>query len=59
MSRGFFDLFPHIIIAIEVEDVGYEVERILVVLDFRVEACQIEAIGEVLFVYFAKVFIPS
>jgi hypothetical protein len=59
MPRRFLDLFPHIIIAIEVEDVGYEVECILVVLDLRVKAGQIEAIGEVLFVYFAKVFVSS
>lgn len=59
MPRRFLDLFPHIIIAVEVEDVSYEVERILVVLDLRVKAGQIEAIGQVLFVDFAEVFVPS
>jgi hypothetical protein len=59
VSRRLLYLFPHIIVAVEIEDVGYEVERILVVLDFGVEARKIEAVGEVLLVNFAEVFVPS
>lgn len=59
MPRRLFYLFPHIIVTVEVEDVCYKVERILVVLDFGIETRKIEAIGEVLFVDFAEVFVPS
>jgi hypothetical protein len=52
-------LFPHIIVAIKVEHVGYEVERILVVLNFGVEAREVEAVGEILFVDLAKVLVAS
>ena len=59
MTGGLFNLFTHIIVAVEVEDVGDEVEGILVVLDVGVEACQVEAVGEVVFVDFAKVFVTA
>lgn len=59
MPCRLFYLFPHVIVAVEVEDVRYEIERILVVLDFSVKTRKIEAIGKVLFVNLAKVFVPS
>jgi hypothetical protein len=58
VSRRLLYLFPHIIVAVEVEDVGYEVERILVVLDFSVEAREVETVGEVFFVDFAEILVP-
>jgi hypothetical protein len=57
MPRRLLNLFPHIIVAVEVEDVRYEVECVLVVLDFRVQARQVEAVGEVLFVDLAEVLV--
>lgn len=51
--------FPHIIVAVEVEDIGDEVESILVVLDLGVEARQVEPIRDVVLVDFAKVLIAS
>ena len=59
MTGGLFNLFTHIIVAVEVEDVGDEVKGILVVLNVGVEACQVEAVGEVVFVDFAKVFVTA
>jgi hypothetical protein len=52
-------LFPHVIVAIKVEHVCYKVERVLVVLNLGVEARKIEAVGEILFVDFAKVFVSA
>jgi hypothetical protein len=59
MPRRLFYLLPHIIVAVEIENIGYKVERVLVVLYFRVETCEVEAIGEVLFVDFAEVLVSS
>jgi hypothetical protein len=59
MAGRLLNLFPHIIVAIKVEDVGHEVERILVVLNFGVQTRQIEAIRQVLLVDFAKVLVAS
>jgi len=57
MPRRLFYRFPHIIVALEVEDIRNEVERVLVVLDFRIEPRQVEPIGEVLFVDLAEVLV--
>jgi hypothetical protein len=59
VSRRLLNLFPHVIVAVEVEYVGHEVERILVVLHFGVEACEVEAVRQVLFVNLAKVLVPT
>lgn len=59
MSRRLLDLFPHIVIAVEVEDIGYKVEGILVVLNFGVQAREVEAIGQILLVDLAKVLVSS
>ena len=59
MSRGLFYLFPHVIVAVEVEDICDKIEGILVVLDFGVEPGKVETVGEVFLVYFAKVLIAS
>lgn len=49
----------HIIVAVEVEDIRHQIERILVVLDLGVEAGQVEAIRQVVLVDLAKVFVAS
>lgn len=51
--------FPHVIVAVKVEDIRDEVEGVLVVLDLGVEPGQVEPIGDVVLVDFAKVFIAS
>jgi hypothetical protein len=59
MAGRLLNLLAHIIVAIKVEDVGHEVERILVVLNFGIQTRQIEAIRQVLLVDFAKVLVAS
>jgi len=39
VTGGFLYCFSHIIVAVKVEDVGNEIEGILIVLDFRAEPC--------------------
>lgn len=59
MSCGLFDLLSHVVFAIQIEDIGDQVEGILVVLDVGVEARKVEAVGQVVFVDLAEVFIAS
>lgn len=59
MPRRFLNLFPHIIVAVEVEDVGYKVQCILVVLDLGIQTREVEAVGKIFFVNFAKVLVSS
>jgi hypothetical protein len=59
MAGRLLNLLAHIIVAIKVEDVGHEVERILVVLNFGIQTRQIEAIRQVLLVDLAKVLVAS
>lgn len=59
MPSGFFDRLAHLIIAVEIEDIVDEVEGVLVVVDFGVEASEVEAVGEILLVDLAEVFIAA
>lgn len=59
MPCGFLNLLPHIIVAVQIKDIGDEIKGILIVLDVGVEAGKVEAVGKVVFVDFAKVFIAS
>lgn len=59
MPCGFLDLLSHIIIAVQVENVGHKVESVLVVLNIGIEPRQIEPVCEVILINLAKVFIPS
>jgi hypothetical protein len=57
-SRLFYRL-PHLIIAVQVENVGDEIQSILVILDLSVQARQVEAIREVVLVDLAEVLIAA
>jgi len=59
VSCRLFYRLPHIIVAVEVENVRHEVEGILVILNFRVKACQVEPVGKIVFVDFAKILVSS
>jgi len=59
VSRAFFYLLSHSIIHFDVEDVCDEVQRILVILHLCIQACQVEAIRQVVFIDFAKVLIAA
>jgi len=59
MPRRLLDLFPHLIVAVEVKHIGDEIERILIVLDLGVEASEVEAICQVVLVNLAKVLVSA
>lgn len=59
MPRTLLNGLPHIIIAVQVEDIGHEIQRILIVLDLGVESREIKSIGEVVFVNFAEVLVTA
>jgi len=59
MPCRFLDLFSHVVITVEVEDVCDKVEGILIVLNFRVQTGEVEAIGEIFLVDLTEVFISS
>jgi hypothetical protein len=45
VTSGFLDALAHVIFAVEVEDVGDQVEGVLIVVHFSVEAGEVEAVG--------------
>jgi hypothetical protein len=59
MSGALLNLLAHVVVDLHVKDIGHEIERILVVLDFRVKASKVEAISQVVFVDFAIVLIAA
>lgn len=59
MSCRLLDLLPHIIVAVEVEDVGDQVQCVLVILDIGVEAREVEAVRQVILVNLAEIFVSS
>jgi hypothetical protein len=59
MSSRALDSLSHVIVAVEVEHVRHQVERILVVLHLGVEARQVEAVRQVVLVDFAKVLVAA
>lgn len=59
VTSGLLDGLAHVVFTVEVEDIGNQVEGMLVVVDFGVEASKVEAVSEVLFVDFAEVFVAT
>lgn len=55
----FLDLFSHVIVTVQIKDISDEVKSVLIILDIRIESSQIEAVCEIVFVDFTKVFIAS
>lgn len=53
------DCLSHFVIAVEIEDIGNEIERILIVLNFRVQSRQVEAVCKIVLVDFAEVLISA
>jgi hypothetical protein len=56
---GLLNLIPCIVLAVEIEDIRHEVERMAVVIDLRIEPSQVEPVGQVLLVDFAKVLVAA
>lgn len=59
MSSRLFNLFTHLVLAFELEDIRYEIQGVLVIRNFSVETSKVESIRQVFFIDFAKVFIAS
>ena len=59
MPRRLVDRFPLVIVAVDVQDIVDEIQGKWVVLDLRVEAGEVEAVGKVIFVNFAKILVSS
>jgi len=59
MACRLLNLLPDIVVAVKVEDIGDHVQRILVVLDFGLQAGQVEAVRQVLLVDFAEVLMAA
>lgn len=57
VPRRFLYGLAHLIIALEVKDVGDEIQRVLVVLYLCVQASQVEPVCEVVLIDFAKVLV--
>lgn len=52
-------LLSHVVVHLHIEDIGDQVERILIVLHLSIQSSQIESIREVVFVDFAEVLIAA
>lgn len=59
MPSRLLNRLTHLVVAVEVKHIGDQVQCILVVLDLGVETCQVEPVGEVVFVDFAKVLVAT
>ena len=59
MSGTLLNLLTHVVVDFHVKDIGNEIERVLIVLNFRVKASKVEAISQIVFVDFAVVLIAA
>ena len=57
VASGFFYRLAHLIVAVQIEDVGDKVQGILVILYLNVQAGKVEAVGQIIFVDLAKVLV--
>ena len=59
MASGLLDGLAHLVVAVEVEDIGDQIESILIVLHLGVQASQVESVREVVLVDLAEVLVAS
>lgn len=59
MPGRFLYLFAHVVVDLHIEDIGYKIQCILIILNFRIKAGQIEAVGQVIFINLAKIFVAA
>lgn len=57
MPCTLLNLLAHIIVDLHIKDVGHEIQRILIVLHFRIEAREIESISQIILVDLAEVLV--
>lgn len=59
VSGRLLNSLSHLIIAVQIKHIRNQIECILIVLNFRIQARKIEAISQVLFIDLAEVFVSS
>lgn len=59
MPSRFLDLFTHIIITVDVEDIRYQFKCVLVVLHVLVKSCKVESVCQIVFINVAEVFVAA
>jgi len=59
MACRLLNRLSHVIFAVQVEYIRDEVQSMLIVVDFGLKPSKVETIGQIFFVYLAKVFISS
>ena len=59
MPCRLLDLVSHLIVTVKVEDICNHVQRILVILNIRIQAGKIEAICKVVLVYLTEILITA
>lgn len=57
VPRRLLDRLAHLVIAVEVEDIGDEIQGILVILNFGVEAREVEPVRQVILVDLAEILV--
>lgn len=57
MPSRLLDRLAHLIVAVQVEHIRHQVQGILIVLHLRVEARQVEAVGQIVLVDLAEVLV--
>src|SRR5690606_2024445 len=53
------DLFPHFILAIHIKNIRHKIQRMVVVENFVLQAREVEAVRQILFVNLAEVFVAT
>jgi len=58
MPCALLNLLAHVVVDLHIKHICDQVECILIVLHFCVEACEVESVGQVVLVDFAEIFVP-
>ena len=59
MPRRLFNLFSHVVLTLKIELVSDQVQRVLIILHFRLQASQVEAVRQVFLINLTKVFMAA
>lgn len=59
MPRRLLYRFPHFIVTIQIKNVRHEVQSILIILNFGIEASKVKTIRKVVLVNLAEIFVAS
>ena len=59
MPRGLLDLLAHIVIDFHIKHIRHEIQSVLVILNFRIKASQVEAVRQIILVDFAEVLVAA